>query len=62
VYYLTGSAKSADITIETPTGTSQQEGVDVPMTSKTGNAGLRFTCFGTGDFVYISAQNQGTAI
>lgn len=58
-YLLTGSAESADITIQTPTGTSQQQGVDLPLHTDDGNRGLIFYGFGYGDFVYISAQNTG---
>lgn len=59
-YDVSGTATSADITIETPTGTSQQNGVDVPLVRKSdGERGLIFTGFAPGDFVYISAQNQG---
>ena len=57
IYKLTGSVTSADITLQTPTGTSQQQGVDVPLTSKAGGEGLKFTGFSPGDFVYFSAQN-----
>jgi hypothetical protein len=48
---------TADITIQTPTGTSQQQGVDVPLTSEeTGRPGLEFTGFAPGAFVYVSGQ------
>jgi hypothetical protein len=57
-YFLTGSASSASITIETPGGTSQQAGVDVPLATKSGERGLT-QCFAPGSFVYISAQNDG---
>ena len=57
VYYVDGTARSADITIETPTGTSQQS-VDIPLVNRGGTRGLRFT-FSPGSFVYISAQNRG---
>ncbi len=33
-YPLDGSARSADITYQTPTGSSQQQGIDVPMDSE----------------------------
>jgi hypothetical protein len=48
---------SADITYQTPTGSSQQEGVDVPLTmEKSGEQGMELTGFSPGDFVYLSAQ------
>jgi hypothetical protein len=53
----TGTASSASVTMETPDGSRTQD-VDVPMTSKAGNAYLEFT-FVAGDFVYVSAQNGG---
>ncbi len=60
VYELDGTASSADITIQTDSGgTSQQQGVDVPLRNKAGGEGLRFT-FDGGEFVYISAQNNGS--
>lgn len=59
LYELDGSAASANITYQTPTGMSQQQGIDVPMTSKSGGPGLEFKGFGYGDFVYFSAQNDG---
>lgn len=59
VYYLTGSASSADLTLSLgPGGQSQQRGVGVPLMNKSGTEGLRFTA-SDGDFLYISAQNQG---
>src|SRR4051812_42986202 len=57
IYKLTGSATSANIALQSPTGASQQQAVDVPLMSKAGDEGLRFTGFDPGDFVYISAQN-----
>lgn len=58
IYKLSGTARTADITIETPSGSSQQNGVDVPLISKsTGTPGLEFT-FSSGSFVYLSAQND----
>jgi hypothetical protein len=58
-YEVDGSAPSADITYETPSGISQQNGVDVPLTrTSDGGLGIRFN-FVAGDFVSISAQNGG---
>jgi hypothetical protein len=56
-YYVEGSADSASITIETPTGTSQQQDIPLPIYNKTGDLGLHMT-FQRGDFVYVSAQND----
>mgnify|MGYP001217568671 FL=1 len=56
-YLVEGTAKSANITIQTPTGTSQQSGVDVPLKTKAGTTGITYT-FQAGDFVYLSAQND----
>jgi len=58
VYNLSGTASSASITIETPTGTSQQD-TSVPIVNKAGTTGLRFD-FSPGDFLYLSAQNNGS--
>jgi hypothetical protein len=60
-YKVTGTARSADITMETPSGTSQQSGIDVPLVRKSASnrSGISLT-FSPGDFVYISAQNAGT--
>jgi hypothetical protein len=58
IYEVEGSARSVNITIETPSGTSQQNDLVVPIVNKAGETGLRST-FTAGDFVYISAQNQG---
>lgn len=60
VYNVTGSAKVADVTYSTASGdTAQQNGVDVPMVSKTtGRPGIR-TTMDSGSYLYISAQNQG---
>jgi len=49
-YRVSGTAKSASLTYETPTGTEQRT-VNLPW-SKTYK-------FSKGDFAYISAQNQG---
>lgn len=57
-YEVTGSAQSASITMETPSGTSQQE-VDLPLRTKSG--GKMTLPFSRGDFVYLSAQNMGAS-
>lgn len=57
LYEVEGTAKSANITMESGTGTSQQS-ISVPLTSKeTGLPGLRGE-LPLGAVVYISAQNQ----
>lgn len=57
-YYVEGSTSQASITMQTPTGSSQQSDVDVPLTRKSdGREGISFV-FRSGDFVYISAQNS----
>lgn len=55
-YLLSGSATDADITIETPSGSTQRS-VRVPLINKAGTAGLIFT-MPAGHFVYLSAQNS----
>jgi len=58
-YLVTGTARAVDITMQTPSGTSQQDNLSLPLTSKaTGKAGLEFK-MDAGEFLYISAQNQG---
>lgn len=60
LYEVVGGQKGASITMETPTGTSQQD-VSIPLKKKSAGAndtGLTFT-FDPGDFVYISAQGRG---
>ncbi len=58
-YLLGGSAPGADITFATPSGTSQRQGVDVALTTKSGSRGLTVPGFQRGGFLYISAQNSG---
>lgn len=59
-YELSGTATSADITIESDTGgSSQQQDVSVPLRNENGTTGLRLD-FVAGDFVYLSAQNNGS--
>lgn len=54
LYEVEGSVKWADLTLETPTGTTQLT-PDVPLRTKAGDTGLTYT-FRNGDFVYLSAQ------
>lgn len=56
-YFVEGTARTAQITVETPTGI-QQNVVSLPLRNKQGGLGLHFE-FLRGEFVYISAQNQG---
>ena len=56
-YEVEGTASSVDITIETPSGTSQGSDKSVPLRTDAGN-GITLS-FPRGSFVYISAQNQG---
>jgi hypothetical protein len=59
-YTVTGSARGANVTYATLTGTSQAS-VAVPMTTTDGHVGARLCGFGSGDQLYISAQNQGAS-
>ena len=54
-YQVTGTTKSASVTFQTPSGSSQAD-VDLPMKTKTGG-NLGFTG-NPGQYLYISAQNQ----
>lgn len=59
VYFVDGSASSADITYATASGISQQSGVSVPLVrSATKEPGIVFM-MPAGTFVSISAQNKG---
>jgi len=58
-YYVIGSANTASITLQTPSG-SRTEDIDVPLTSKAGTPYLEFT-FTSGAFVYLSAQNKDSS-
>lgn len=59
VYQLGGTAETADITIATAGGgTSQQQGVSIPIINKARTRGLRLEV-ASGAFLYISAQNNG---
>lgn len=53
-YEVEGSADTVDVTIETPSGTSQESGQALPWTSSAYDG----TEFQLG-FLYVSAQNQG---
>lgn len=57
-YEVGGDTTQASITIQTPSGSSQQNDIDVPLKTKEGGYPyLEFT-FSAGDFVYLSAQNS----
>jgi hypothetical protein len=56
-YEVVGSARSVDVTMRTPSGTSQQSSVDVPLTRK-GGGPMDFQ-MPAGSFAYLSAQNNG---
>lgn len=57
LYEVEGTAKWADVTMETPTGTEQLS-PDVPMVRKdSGKPGLQMT-MSSGHVVYLSAQNK----
>jgi hypothetical protein len=60
VYKVGGTATQADITYEGPNGdTAQQSNVDVPLTRVSdGGEGMILKNMRSGDFLYISAQNQ----
>jgi len=55
-YEVDGSATSASVTMEMPSGTSQVS-VDLPLTNQDGDVGVT-NKFSRGSFVYISAQNK----
>jgi hypothetical protein len=57
-YEVTGTTDMASLTYETPTGTSQQSDIDIPMTIKDTGAHYLELTFQSGAFVYISAQNS----
>lgn len=60
VYQVIGTVRWADVTMQTPTGTSQQT-PDVPLTdASTGKQGLTFE-FPAGSYVAISAQKKDEA-
>ncbi|WP_104086303.1 hypothetical protein [Arthrobacter sp. GMC3] len=61
LYEVEGTAKGADLTLETLNGTSQLSGKAVPLANKTsGKRGMTLE-MPAGSFVYISAQNTGSS-
>lgn len=60
-YEVEGTAKGANLTFQTPSGTSQLNGKAVPLANKnTGVRGIRYD-MPAGSFVYLSAQNTGSS-
>jgi ABC-type glycerol-3-phosphate transport system substrate-binding protein len=57
-YIITGTAKKVDLTLQTATGQSQQNNLPVPVKNKAGTD-INFEAT-PGQFVYVSAQNQGS--
>jgi hypothetical protein len=51
-YEVTGTARAASLTLENDTGGTEQKTVRIPWSQS-------YTGFGRGDFVYVSAQNEG---
>lgn len=58
MYEVVGGAKTAGITYETPSGTSQAT-IRIPLKDTAGDV-VTFE-MERGDFVYLSAQNKGTS-
>lgn len=58
VYYIGGARTTANLTLTIHGQQSQQNDVDVPLHNKNGAYGLRFDA-DPGEFLYVSAQNQG---
>ena len=56
LYEVEGTAPSASLTIESPSGTEQAK-ISLPLTNKSGTLGLTLK-FNRGAFVYVSAQNE----
>ena len=53
--YMRDPALSGDVTFATASGTSQQQGVDLPITRKAGGAGI-VVQMPPGGFAYVSIQ------
>ncbi|MFC9419921.1 MmpS family transport accessory protein, partial [Bacillus mobilis] len=61
LYEVEGTAEAVNITYQKSTGMAQQSDLSVPLTRKgTSQRGITFS-MNRGDFVYISAQNQGSS-
>lgn len=58
VYEADGSGTNAgSFTLQTPTGSQQEKG-GLPLKNQAGGTGLTFSGFHSGDFVYLSVQNE----
>ena len=57
-YLISGSAKTVDLTLQTATGQSQQNDLKLPVKNRAGTD-INFEAT-PGQFVYVSAQNQGS--
>jgi hypothetical protein len=53
--------RTANYTIRTDNGGTSQGSTNLPMKNRNGDTGLTFTGFRSGDFVYLSVQNQDAA-
>lgn len=61
IFDVTGSTQdSASFTIRTPSGGTKQGTFDLPLTNTTGTHGLRSAGYSSGDFLYLSAQLNGS--
>ena len=58
VYEVGGTARFANVTYATPSGTSQTF-IEVPMRNTAGDLGVTFRGRGIPHFAYVSAQNDG---
>lgn len=59
VYDVLGDAAAANITYQAPTGTRQQEGIDVPIVVGGQRHGITYKSgFAHGDFLYLSVQRR----
>lgn len=56
-----GSGRTGSYTIQTDNGGTSQGVTSLPLLNQAGGTGLTFTSFHTGDFVYLSVQNQDAA-
>jgi hypothetical protein len=65
VYEADGSGarglRTVNYTIQTDDGGTSQGTTNLPMKNKAGGTGLTFTGFNSGDFVYLSVQNEDAA-
>lgn len=53
--------RTANYTLQTDNGGTSQGSANLPMKNTAGGTGLTFTNFHSGDFVYLSVQNQDAA-